>query len=61
MPHANTDSFPTDVDEARPRTAVAFSLWRALLAIVIAASIVATILWIGWLGWLLRRAASALF
>jgi hypothetical protein len=61
MPHANTNSFPTDLDEARPTTAETFSLWRAGLALMIVASIVATILWIGWLGWLLMRAAGALF
>jgi hypothetical protein len=61
MPHANTDSCPTDVDGAWPATAATFSLWRAQLALVIVASIVATIFWIGWLGWLLMRAASTLF
>src|ERR1700677_515320 len=61
MPHANADSCPTDVDGAWPTTAATFSLWRAQLALVIVASIVATIFWIGWLGWLLMRAASALF
>jgi hypothetical protein len=61
MTQANINSRPADLDEARPGTVVAFSRWRVLLALVIVASIFATILWVGWLGWLLMRAASALF